>query len=72
MVLGTGGVLDRYDYVSTLNGTEVVNDRSITNSDKGIYWYDSNKNEICRYSGGGISIISKDCNVQTYMNNMFE
>lgn len=72
LVLGTGGVLDRYDYISTLNGTEVINDRSITNSDKGIYWYDSNKNEICRYSGGGISIISKDCNVQTYMNNMFE
>lgn len=71
LVLGTGGVLDRYDYLSTLNGTNVVNDRSIVNSSNSIYWYDSNKNEICKSTGSGISIISKDCNVQSYMNNMY-
>lgn len=71
LVLGTGGVLDRYDYLSTLNGTNVVNDRSIVNSSNSIYWYDSNKNEICKSTGSGISIISKDCNVQSYVNNMY-
>nr|DAX21879.1 MAG TPA: cytidylyltransferase-like protein [Caudoviricetes sp.] len=40
LVLGTGGVLDRYDYLSTLNGTKVINDRSIVNSGNSIYWYD--------------------------------
>lgn len=71
LVLGTGGILDRYDYLSTLNGSNVINDRSIVNSSNSIYWYDSNKNEICKSTGGGISIISKDCNVQSYMNTMY-
>lgn len=71
LVLGTGGVLDRYDYLSTLNGTKVINDRSIVNSSNNIYWYDQDKNEICKSTGGGISIITKDCNVQSYMNTMY-
>ena len=36
-----------------------------------IYWYDQDKNEICKSTGGGISIITKDCNVQSYMNTMY-
>lgn len=72
LVLGTGGVLDRYDYISTINGTSIINDRSITNSDSSIYWYDVNKNEICKYGNGGINVITKECNLQSYMNNMYE
>lgn len=71
LVLGTGGVLDRYDYLSILNGTSIINDDSITNSDSNIYWYDVNKNEICKYGSNGVSIISKECNVQSYVNNMY-
>lgn len=72
LVLGTGGILDRFDYISTINGTSITNDRSITSSDTSIYWYDGNKNEICKYSNGGINIITKACNLQSYMSNMYE
>lgn len=71
LVLGTGGILDRYDYVSIANGTKVINDRSIINSSSNIYWYDANKNEICKSNGSQVAIISKDCNVQSYVNNMY-
>lgn len=72
LVLGTGGVLDRYDYISTANGSSVVNDRSIVNSNSNIYWYDQDNNEIVKFGGQGLNIISKECNVQAYMNNMYD
>ena len=50
LVLGIGGVLDRFDYVTTTNGTDVINDKSIINTPYGLYWYDDLKNEICSYS----------------------
>lgn len=72
LVLGTGGVLDRYDYISTTNGSSVVNDRSIINSNSNVYWYDQDNNEIVKFGGQGLNIISKECNVQAYMNNMYD
>jgi hypothetical protein len=48
--LGTGGVLTRYDYVTTNNGSSISNDNSIVSSDASLYWYDTDKNEICSYS----------------------
>ncbi len=72
LVLGTGGIMDRYDYISTLNGSNVINDRSITNSSSNIYWYDSHKNEILKYGSQGMNVISKDCNVQSYVNVMYD
>lgn len=72
LVLGTGGVLDRYDYISTANGSSVVNDRSIINSNSNVYWYDQDNNEIVKFGGQGLNIISKECNVQAYMNNMYD
>nr|DAV20704.1 MAG TPA: stabilization protein [Crassvirales sp.] len=51
LVLGTGGILSRYDYITNTNGDSVINDRSIVNSDNVLYWYDYDKNEICSYSG---------------------
>lgn len=67
LVLGTGGILSRYDYVSNTNGDSVINDRSIVNSDNVLYWYDFDKNEICSYSGQ-VNLISKEKQVQTYLN----
>jgi hypothetical protein len=64
--------MDRYDYISTLNGSNVINDRSITNSSSNIYWYDSHKNEILKYGGQGMNVISKECNVQSYVNVMYD
>lgn len=69
LVLGTGGVLTRFDYVTTVNGTSILNDNSITNSDNVLYWYDQDKNELCAYSGS-VTIISKEKNMQSYLNGI--
>ena len=66
IVLGTGGILSRYDYVTTVNGTSIVNSRSITNSDNVLYWYDYLKNEICAYDGG-VHSLGKEKNIQSYL-----
>jgi hypothetical protein len=50
LTLGTGGVLTRYDYLVTLNGDSIINDKSITNSETTLYWYDLDKNVICSLS----------------------
>lgn len=68
LILGTGGVLSRYDYVTTSNGmrrNEYVDAQSPTT----LYWWDHSKHEICAYSGGvQYQIISKIKNVQNFLN----
>lgn len=70
LTLGTGGVLSRFDYITTSNGSSIINDRSIVNSDNVIYWYDYDKNEICAYTGN-ITQLSKEKQVQTYLNELY-
>lgn len=69
LTLGTGGILARFDYVATLNGSSIVNDKSITNSATTIYWYDFDKNEICML-GNGVTPLSKLKGVQSYLNTL--
>lgn len=71
LVLGTGGILTRFDYVTTINGSSIKNDRSITDSDTVMYWYDYDKNEICAYNGA-VNSLSKEKNVQSYLNEMYD
>ena len=71
LVLGTGGILARFDYVTTINGTSIKKDRSITDSDNVMYWYDYDKNEICCYDGA-VHSLSKQKNVQAYLNEMYD
>jgi hypothetical protein len=40
LTLGTGGILVRYDYNTIMNGSGVINDKSICNSITTLYWYD--------------------------------
>lgn len=70
LTLGTGAVLSRFDYVTNTNGSSVINDRSIVNSDNVLYWYDFDKNEICAYGNGLISL-SKQYQTQSYLNELF-
>lgn len=70
LTLGTGGILSRFDYITTLNGTSIQNDRSIVNSDNVLYWYDYDKNEICAYNGS-VNQISKEKMMQSYLNEMY-
>ena len=69
LVLGTGGILTRFDYIVTLNGTSIINDKSIVNTDDSIYWYDLDKNVICRL-GSGFNELSKIGKVQSHLTNI--
>lgn len=68
LTLGTGGILSRYDYLTIGNGTDIVNDSSIVNSESNLYWYDPNKKEICALSDS-VYKLSKQGTVQTYLNS---
>ena len=60
-------MLNRYDYLTTSNGTDKTNDKSIVDTPNGLYWYDDSKNEICSY-GNGIQKLSKIKSVQSWLN----
>lgn len=47
--LGTGGVLERYDYFSTVYGMK-KNQHARANSNGALYWWDGNNKEILQYS----------------------
>ena len=48
LVLGTGGVLERYDNISTVVGN--TNKQGITQTMLGLYWIDNSLKEIYKYS----------------------
>lgn len=49
--LGTGGVLERYDYLSNYYGMR-KNDNAVCTSPSMVYWWDSNKKRIFQYQSG--------------------
>lgn len=63
--LGTGGVLERYDYISNIHGMKrgQITD---TQSDKALYWWDGNNFDILQYSSQ-LTNISKSNNIQNYL-----
>ena len=64
LLLGSGGVLDRYDYISTTNGMEDGNFSDLV-TNTALYWIDYDNKEYCQYSGGNsYSIISRIKGVQ--------
>lgn len=69
LTLGTGGILSRFDYVTEQNGSSISNDKSITSSEAGLYWYDFDKNVICQLNGT-VAALSKTLNVQSYLNSL--
>lgn len=71
LVLGTGDVLARYDYISTNFGNSIINDKSIVRSDSTIYWYDFNSNELVAF-GNDIHSLSKVKSVQSFFNELPE
>lgn len=66
LALGTGGVLDRFDYISDKVGN--TNQFGITKSRTALYWADNNKNEFFKYDGE-INSISKLGGIQTWINS---
>ena len=68
LILGTGGVLARYDYLSTRNGMK-ENQFADTQSDTVLYWWDYDRHEICAYSGGTQVVpLSKSKFIQNILN----
>lgn len=68
LILGTGDVLGRFDYLNTSNGMR-KDEYADTQSDSTLYWWDHNKREIVAYSGGlETMILSKVKFVQNLLN----
>ena len=70
LILGTGGVLSRYDYFSSMNGMK-PNQFVDTQSDNQLIWWDGFKRELCLYNGDGgqVQVLSKVKSVQNYINS---
>lgn len=70
IILGTGGILSRYDYIDTTSG---MHEQQFcdTQSDSTLYWFDHHNNELKCYNGQMISL-SKKFNVQTLLNDELE
>lgn len=69
LVLGTGGVLERYDYLDDTTGM-APEQYCDTMSSSTLYWYDDNNKEIRAYTDGqSISPLSKVGGIQNLMHH---
>ena len=70
LILGTGGILTRYDYVSQQNGMH-INQYADTQSNAALYWFDYDKHELCMMAhDGSVAVLSKAKGVQNYLNKI--
>lgn len=68
IVLGTGGVLQRYDYISTIYGMMPYQYEAEIQSNTTQYWWDGYNKEIMAYSGGMTCIpLAKTKNLSNYI-----
>ena len=67
IVLGTGGVLDRYDYYSNTYGMHKQQFCAVCTTG-GLYWFDSHNNVICFFDGQSVAQLSKQGKVQNILN----
>lgn len=66
LVLGTGGVLSRYDYIGQQSGMEPEEYCDCISQDN-IYWYDDSNNEIKTLNGTSMYSMTKQLGVQNVM-----
>lgn len=67
LLLGTGGVLTRFDYVDTIAGMR-AHQHCDTQSDSTLYWFDEDHNEIKAYrDGGGVMHLSIQKGIQNLL-----
>ena len=64
LVLGTGGVLDRYDYVSDSIGTSEK--RSIITGQSGVYWFDVTDKSIYKFASS-LDNLTKSRMIQSWV-----
>lgn len=70
LVLGTGGVLDRYDYISTSYGATCRFSPVV--GIKGLYWIDNTSKTICKYDGQTVEPISKSKGINSFISGSIE
>ena len=68
LVLGTGDVLSRYDYISKSVGN--VHKQGVVHSPNSMYWFYDNEKALYRYSGTEMPL-SKAKGMQSWFNNNF-
>ncbi len=70
IILGTGAVLQRHDYISTVYGKGEFDYEADATSNSTIYWWDSYNREILAYAGGLELIpLTKVKSVSNYIND---
>lgn len=67
VILGDGGVLSRYDYLSNTYGM-CKQQFCVASSNGGAYWCDTHNNVICMFNGQNVVELSKQGKVQSLMN----
>jgi hypothetical protein len=67
LVLGSSGILERYDYISTKTGTK--HQFSMSVSDYSIIWFDTLARKMYRYKGTGLSPISDIKGLNAFLYN---
>lgn len=65
LTLGTSGILERFDYISTSIGLNKNSINSLTESPSFVYWYDKDRAEIFRY-GNNVDSVSRSANMQSF------
>lgn len=68
LIIGKGGLLDRYDYYSREYGMASKENCYVV-TDSGIYWWDSNKREILLFNGQSIIQLATVKGVKSYTIN---
>jgi hypothetical protein len=69
LTLGTGGILDRFDYISNTCGN--ISERGVIKSNNGLYWLDTLNTTLYRYSGQ-LEPLSKTKGLQSYLNTFVD
>lgn len=68
IIVGNGGVLDRYDYFTTIYGMK-PDQHVIEASNDALYWWDGYRKEIIGYTGGyNVNLLQRIKNVANYIN----
>lgn len=72
IIVGNGGVLDRYDYFTTIYGMK-PDQHVVEVSNDSLYWWDGYRKEIISYTDGyNINMLQRIKNVADYINNRDE
>lgn len=68
LYLGTGGVLNRFDYIFTNYGARAID--SVTNTNNYIYFYDASAGKFCRMNSQSAEILSDVKNCKSYFSKL--